>query len=240
LTTSQTSEGITKLVTPRTILDSLTLILSDAPLNDVLKTVAQVIESQNEGLLCSVLLVQDDGLHLRYGAKPDLPQAYLSLTDGMSIGPNEGSCGTAAFLREPVFAADILADVNWAKYRSVAVEAGVRAAWSHPIVSHDGTILGTFGMYYREVRHPSPFEVELIQYASSIAAIAIERERAHVELTTAFQRIEKSERQLQQTVDAIPQTIVVLSPNGSIDYANRTVLEYTGLTTEELIASIGE
>jgi PAS domain S-box-containing protein len=91
-------------------------------------------------------------------------------------------------------------------------------------------------MYYREVRHPSTYEIELIRHASSIAGIAIEREHAHAELTAALEQIKKSERQLQQTVDAIPQTIVVLTAENGIDYANRSVHEYTGLTTDELMA----
>lgn len=233
---SQKSAGLRAAVSRETILDSLKLVLAGAPLYEVLKTVARVIEGQTPGLLCSVMLLDEDGLHLRYVAKPDLSQAYLSETDGLAIGPNEGSCGTAAFLRKPVFVVDIFSDTKWAKFRDVASAAGVRAAWSNPILSREGNVLGTFGMYYREVREPSPAEIELIQHASSIAGIAIERDRAHVELMTAFEQIKQSERQLQQTVDAVPQTIVVLGPSGSVDYANRTVLDYTGLTTDELKA----
>ena len=218
------------------ILNSLAQILAGAPLREVLKTVAHLIEAQSEGLLCSIMFLDDDGLHLRYAAKPDLPQTYLSKTDGMPTGPSEGSCGTAAFLREPVFAADILTDEKWGKYKDVAAAAGVRAAWSHPIISREGKVLGTFGMYYREIRYPSSSEIELIQHASSVAGIAIERDRAQAELTTALDQVRKSERQLQQTVDAIPQTIVVLTAEGGIDYANRAVHEYTGLTIDELMA----
>ena len=217
------------------ILDSLRLVLAGAPLTEVLQTVARLIEAQSDGLLCSIMFLDEDGTHLRYAAKPNLPRAYISKTDGMSTGPSEGSCGTAAFLREPVFAADILSDEKWARYRDIAINAGVRAAWSHPILSRDGRVLGTFGMYYREVRYPSSSEIELIQHASSIAGIAIERERAHVELTTALEQVRKSERQLQQTVDAIPQTIVVLTADGGIEYANQSVHDYTGLTTDELM-----
>jgi formate hydrogenlyase transcriptional activator len=92
-------------------------------------------------------------------------------------------------------------------------------------------------MYYREVRYPEPSDIELIQYASSIAGIAIERERSQIVLTNAFEEVKKSERQLQQTVDAIPQTIVVLGSDGSIEYANRTVLDYTGLSADDLMGS---
>jgi PAS domain-containing protein len=79
--------------------------------------------------------------------------------------------------------------------------------------------------------------LKLIEHASSIAGIAIERERSQVELIKAFEDVKKSERQLQQTVDAIPQTIVVLGSDGSVEYANRTVLDYTGLSADDLMGS---
>jgi GAF domain-containing protein len=45
-------------------------------------------------------------------------------------------------------------------------------------MSHASKMLGTFGMYYREVRQPGPGEIQLIDYASRIAGIAIERDRS--------------------------------------------------------------
>jgi formate hydrogenlyase transcriptional activator len=234
---SQTSSSLSQTLSRESILDALKLILAGAELSDVLTTVTRLIEAQSPGMLCSIFLLEEDGLHLRYAAAPNLPEAYRAATDGMVIGPSVGSCGRAAFLRQPIFAPDILSDPNWSKFRDAAAAAGLRAAWSSPIMSHDSRVLGTFGMYYREVRHPEPSDIELIQHASSVAGIAIERERSQIKLTKAFEEVRKSERQLQQTVDAIPQTIVVLGSDGSIEYANRTVLDYTGLSADDLMGS---
>jgi PAS domain S-box-containing protein len=217
------------------VLDALKMILLDAPLQEVLRSLALLIEAQSEGMFCSVFLLEQDGLHLRYGAAPSLPAHYREATDGLAVGPNSGSCGTAAFLREAVFAVDILSDPRWAKFRDNAVAAGFRAAWSSPILSHDGNVLGTFGMHYREARSPEPGEMQLIDDASRIAGIAIERERAQAGLKRAFAEVTKSEGQLRQMVDSIPQTVVMLGPDGSILYANRRVLAYTGLTEEEVM-----
>jgi formate hydrogenlyase transcriptional activator len=231
---SQSSSSLSLPLSRESILDSLKLILAGAPLGEVLTTIARLIEGQSPGTLCSIFLLDEKGPRLRYAAAPNLPEAYRAATDGMLIGPNVGSCGRAAFLRQPVFASDIVSDPNWAKFRAAAAAAGLRAAWSSPIMSHDSQVLGTFGMYYREVRCPKPSDIELIQHASSIAGIAIERERSQLELIKAFEEAKKSERQLQQTVDAIPQTIVVLGSDGRIEYANRTVLDYTGLSPDDL------
>ena len=224
-----------QMLSSEEVLDALKMMLIGAPLNEVLTSVTRLIEAHSDGMLCSIFLVEKDGLHLRYGAAPSLPEAYRAATDGIAIGPEAGSCGTAAYRRQPVFVADILSDPRWVKFRDAGEAAGLRAAWSSPIMSHDGGVLGTFGMYYREVRTPGPDEIQLIDHASRIAGIAIEREQSQAALGMAFEETRKSEGQLRQIVDTIPQTIVVLGPDGSVVYVNRTVLDYTGLSTSDLM-----
>lgn len=212
------------------VFDALKMILLGAPLNEVLTSVTRLIEAHSEGMLCSIFLLDEDGLHLRNGAAPNLPEAYRAATDGLCIGPDLGSCGTAAYLRQPVFVSDIASDPKWVNFRDLALQNGLRAAWSSPIMSHDGKVLGTFGMYYREVRYPGPGEIQLIDYASRIAGIAIERDRSQSALTMAFEKIKKSEAELWQIVDTIAQLVIFLNPDGRALHANRFTLEYTGLT----------
>ena len=231
---SPTPTSSQQTLSSEAVLDALKMIFIDAPLNEVLTSVTRLIEAHSDGMLCSIFLLDKDGEHLRYAAAPNLPGSYRAATEGMAIGPNAGSCGTAAYLRQSVFTADILSDPKWVRSRDFAMQAGLRAAWSSPIMSHEGKVLGTFGMYYREVRSPTPREIQLIDYAGRIAGIAIERERSQVALRTAFEEVKKSEGQLRQIVDAIPQTIVVLGPVGNVVYVNRTVLDYTGLSMDEV------
>src|SRR5580700_7191713 len=231
-----TSASLAQTLPSDAVLDALKMILLGAPLNEVLTTITRLIEAHSTGMRCSISLLDEDGLHLRYGVAESLPEAYRAATDGISIGPNVGSCGTAAYLRQPVFVSDVASDPGWVKYRDFAVQNGLRAAWSTPMISHDNRVLGTFCMYYREVRQPGPRDIELIDYASRIAGIAIERDRSQTALTRAFEQIEKSEAQLRHIVDAIPQMIAVLNPDGSVLYMNQTLLDYTGLTIEEVMA----
>ena len=233
----RTSTRSSPTVSAEAVLDALKMILTDAPLNEVLSSVTRLIEANSEGMLCSIFLVEKEGRQLRYAAAPSLPEKYRAATDGVTIGPNAGSCGTAAYRKEPVFVSDIVTDPKWVKYREAAVSAGLRAAWSSPIISREGSVLGTFGMYYREVRSPAPSEIQLIDYASRIAGIAIERQRSQAALKLAFEDIKKSEGQLQQIVDAIPEMIVVLGPDGSVEYVNRTVLDYLGVPANKIMES---
>jgi len=232
-----TSPSLAHTLPSDAVLDALKMILLGAPLNEVLTTITRLIEAHSTGMRCSISLLDEDGLHLRYGVAESLPEAYRAATDGICIGPSVGSCGTAAYLRQPVFVSDIASDPRWVKYRDFAIQNGLRAAWSTPMMSHDGKVLGTFCMYYGEVRHPGPAEIQLIDYAGRIAGIAIERHRSQTALTRAFDQIEKSEAQLRHIVDAIPQMIAVLNPDGSVLYMNQTLLDYTGLTIEEVMAT---
>jgi len=209
------------------VLDALKMILLGAPLNEVLTTITRLIEARSEGMLCSISLVDEDGLHLRYGVAENLPQTYRAATDGICIGPNVGSCSAAAYLRQPVFVADILSDPKWVKFRDSAAAAGLRAAWSSPILSHDGKVLGTFDMYYREVRHPGIDEIQLIDYASRIAGIAIERKRAE-------EKLRQDEQELRQLIDFLPQHVLVLDTGGFLLQANQMMLDYNGHTLEEM------
>src|SRR5580692_4059884 len=209
------------------VLDALKMMLIGVSLNEVLTSITRLIEAHSEGMLCSIFLLDEDGLHLRYGVSPNLPQEYQAATDGTCIGPNVGSCGAAAYLRQPVFVSDILSHPNWTNFRSVVLQSGLRAAWSTPIMSQDGKVLGTFCMYYREVRHPGTNDIQLIDYASRIAGIAIERERSQSALT-------KSEAELPTIVDAIPQLIIAVGADGTFLYANQALRDYTGLTQEEV------
>src|SRR5205823_4488963 len=96
------------------VLHALEMILLGACLNEVLTSVTRLIEAHGEGILCSIFLLAEDGLHLRCAAAPSLPEAYRAAIDRLDIGPTAGSCGTAAYLRQPVFVSDIASDSKWA------------------------------------------------------------------------------------------------------------------------------
>jgi PAS domain S-box-containing protein len=159
----------------------LEMIARDAPLEEILEKLVRVVEAQFAGLLCSVLLLDEDGLHARHGAAPSLPEPYSKAIDVMCIGPKAGSCGTAMYRREPVVVTDILHDPLWEDYRKLAEPYGFRACWSTPILTHSGKALGSFAMYYREPRSPNRSETRALELATHLAGIAIERKLAREE-----------------------------------------------------------
>ena len=160
----------------------LEMIARDAPLEQILVQLVRVVEAQFAGLFCSVLLLDENGQHVRHGAAPSLPAPYTKAIDGLPIGPKAGSCGTAMYRREPVVVRDILEDPLWEEYRALAEPSGLRACWSTPILAHSGKVLGSFAMYYREPRSPNPAEYRALEMATHLAGIAIEQKLTHEQL----------------------------------------------------------
>ena len=206
----------------------LEMIATGAPLHEVLAVVTRDIEEQSPGMLSSILLLDSHGLNLRHGAAPSLPESYVRAIDGIAIGPSAGSCGTAAYRREPVIVSDIATDPLWADFRDLGLSHGLRACWSTPIFSSQGDVLGTFAMYYREPRNPDQPDLELIDRATHIAGIAIERKRA-----------EEALREINDTLEAVirasPMGITILDSDGNVKLWNPAAERIFGWQAEEVL-----
>lgn len=157
----------------------LEMIEANAPLGEILTSLVLLLEAQSPDMLCSVLLLSDDGDHIRHGAAPSLPDEYVKAIDGAPIGPKNGSCGTAMWRGKPVIVTDITSDPLWEDYRGLASGSGLGACWSTPILTKTGKVLGSFAMYYREPRAPTGAEARLIDVATRLAGKAIEQRNAH-------------------------------------------------------------
>jgi PAS domain S-box-containing protein len=174
--------------------DSLTLVLD---------ALCRLVEELAPGAVSSVLLLDPNGNKLRHGAAPSLPKAYTDAIDGLTIGPAVGSCGTAAYRGKPVIVPEIATDPRWADYRDFALPHGLRACWSTPILSSEGKVLGTFAIYYREPRTPTPEQREIIEQITHLASIALERKRAEEALRASEQVARGQAETLAQSLDVL-------------------------------------
>ena len=156
----------------------LEMVAKGDSLSDILDTLCLLVEEQSSGVLASILLMDPNGKQLRHGGAPNLPKAYTQAIDGAFIGPAVGSCGTAAYRAEQVIVSDIAVDPLWADFRDLALAHSLRACWSTPIFSSEGKVIGTFAMYYREPRSPSPREQDTIKHITHLAGVAIQRKLA--------------------------------------------------------------
>src|SRR6266581_4285243 len=210
----------------------LEMIATGVPLKEILNALCVIIEEYRPGTLASVLLLRPDGLHLDSVAGPSLPEGWTQQMEKLPIGPCAGSCGTAAYRGSPVIVSDIETDPLWdvPEHRAAALSHGLRASWSNPILSSEGKVLGTFCIYERETRSPNPHDLEVIEKATYLARVAIERDRAETDLRT-------SEEKYRDLINASPDAICVIDADGKCILVNPAGVKLAGRTEEELIGS---
>jgi len=204
-------------------------VANRASLAKIFETLVQLIEDQTRDMRCAVLLTDSDGQRLHFVAAPNIPEDYKrNIGPFLRIAPNMGSCGTAAFRREPVYTRDTRNDPLWKDADHIAVRNGLRAIWSTPILSDDNAVLGTFAMYYSKPRLPSPQHIQLIDMAVQLARVAIEAKRSE-------DALRKSEDRLRLVIDTIPAMAWSVLPDGTVDFLNQRWLNYAGVSMEEYI-----
>jgi len=162
------------LFSSESVLKLQKLIFAGSPLSEVLTNIAQVVEGQAKGMFCTIWLPGEDGKELYCAAAPSLP-GFSAEVGTMAVGPKGGSCGTAVYRKESVYVTDILTDPIWENYRDRMLPFGIRSVWSRPLFTSEGKALGTFSINYRESRSPGASDLQLIESASHITGIAIER-----------------------------------------------------------------
>ncbi len=205
------AKGEPGLFSTESVLKLQKLIFAGSPLPEVLTNIAQLVESQAEGMSCTIWLPDEDGKELYCAAAPGVP-GFIAQVGSMAVGPKGGSCGTAIYRREAVYVTDILTDPIWDNYRDRMSPYGIRSVWSRPLFNSEGKALGTFSINYHESRSPGAKDLQLIENASHITGIAIERhmkeqalrrERDRLQLLLEINSGVTSRLDLRQVVEAL-------------------------------------
>ena len=207
----------------------LELMAQGGSLSEVLRQIVLLIERQEEGMLCSILLLDKAQGRLHHGAAPSLPEPFVKAIDGCGIGPCAGSCGTAAHRREPVIVEDIGTHPCWVDYRHLALPHGLRACWSTPIFSGEGgEVLGTFAIYYRQPRAPSGRESGWVARATHLAALAIGRDRAQ-------RALRMSDARYRQIVETTYEGVWLVDANARTLFVNDRAAQLLGYSPGEML-----
>jgi len=201
----------------------LKMVASGCPLSEILTALCRLIEEFSKGSLCGILLVDRASNHVGHVAGPSLPAEYNKAILQVIITPEAGPCGTAICTKEQVIAADIESDTRWGDaWRTLALSHGLRACWSTPIFSSDGSVLGTFAIYWREPRTPTSQDQTLIEQTTDLAAVAIGRKRA-------AEALRASEHLARGQLDALTHTLDALAqesdPDRLLEHVMRTIVE---------------
>lgn len=155
----------------------LEAMVREEPLPQLMTLICEEVERMAPDVIATVLRVDAEG-RLRALAAPSLPQVLCDAVEGLAIGPQVGSCGTAAYLGEPVIVTDIATDPLWRDYHALFTPEGIRACWSSPVKNHAGQVVGTFAFYFREPRGPSNLHLRLVEVCLHLCTLAMARDLA--------------------------------------------------------------
>lgn len=208
--------------------DILSMISTDQALPEILKTICLLAQSQAPDTLCSVLLVDKEQKHLVQGATPSLPDSFNQALHGIAIGPSVGSCGTAVYRRQLIIVDDIGSDPLWHEFRDIALQHGLRACWSIPLISHHGDVLGTFAIYSLQPGSPSDEHLQLMATVGQLAAIAIERQHDRM-------RLQASEQRYRSLFTFNPNPVFSFDLNGNFESMNQAGCQLSGYSEAQLL-----
>ncbi|MGO9427053.1 MAG: PAS domain S-box protein, partial [Steroidobacteraceae bacterium] len=201
-------------------------IAANAPLSTALEAICEVIERVMAGGFCAINLLNEEAQVLSFGVAPSLPRAFLAAMDCAPVGIRFGSCSAAVYLSRQVTVADIDTDALWEYRREAAQHAGLRAAWSAPIVASDGKVVGTFAVYQRQPALPLPRDLELMSRMTQIAGIAIERRSAE-------DALRESEAKFRGLFESVMEGVYRTTRDGRLLVVNPAFVQMLGYTSAE-------
>lgn len=202
-------------------------VASSLELPQIMQRIVLGIEEILPNAIASILLLDEEGKRLLHGSAPSLPNSYNDAIHGEPIGPQAGSCGTAAYLRKPVIVADIEHDPLWDSYREFALKYNLRACWSHPIFDEKQKVIATFAVYHNQVKTPEPEELDTIERISKIISIAINKQRNE-------ERVRRSESRFREAFQDAATGVAIMTIYGQYIECNQAYCDMLGYTNDEL------
>ncbi len=198
----------------------LEMLAQENPLVTILEALCRLVEELSSESKAAILLLAVDGKQLWHAAAPSLPRSYVEDMGGIEVGPEVGSCGTAAHRREAVTVCDIANDPLWVKYRDRALRNGVHASWSTPIFASGGNLLGTFAILSNKPCSPTPRHQQITGRITHLASIAIERTHAQ-EATRAAEKFARG--QADALTEALDALVRESSADRIVEHVLRTI-----------------
>jgi PAS domain S-box-containing protein len=207
----------------------LEMVAAGGALKDVLAALCRFVEDTAADCKCGLYLIDWSGPTFHTGAAPSMPATFNDALEGLTVEAKAGPCALAALTRSQVIAEDFESNLHWQQslIRPLALGHGLRAQWSTPICSRDGSVLGTFAIFQDHPSSPTQVQQDLIAQVTHIASIAIER-------ALADEALRSSERNLSLTINTIPTFISVSRADGTVLSVNQAALDYHGITLEDV------
>lgn len=210
-------------------------IANGKPLKETLNEIARFIESLSpEESFASVLLLDEAEHKLYSAAAPSLPESFLKVINGLVVGDNVGSCGTSVYRKKQIISDDIETDPLWVNFKDWIIgEHGLKSCWSTPLMSKENSVYGTFALYFKRKKTPTKSDLELIDAATHLAVIAIERKRSEASFLEGQQILSQTESRYKVLVEGFSDIIFITDYHSRLLYANPALKEQTGFIVSD-------
>ena len=229
----------------------MTLITVGTPIGEVLEAIILAVEEEAPDVACSIYLLNRETGWLHLAAAPSLPPVYRNTVVQAPIGPDVGSCPVAAYRNERVIVEDIQTDPLWTPIKHLVDGTDLAACWSQPIRGSQGEVIGTFAIYRRRIGGPGPSDLDFMETAAEMGAIAIGRVKSEEELAAARDVAESANRaksdflanmshEIRTPLNGVIGVVAALAQT-ELTPAQRemvSLIESSGVTLERLVSDV--
>ncbi|EPR66061.1 sensor histidine kinase [Cyclobacterium qasimii] len=225
----------------------MNMIIQHEPLKNITDKIVETIETAIPNCVGSILLLNKENGTLHKLTVTNLPEGFMNAIEGIAIGPLQGSCGSAAFLKKEVIVTDISNDANWKKYKELASTYNLKACWSFPLFSSNQELLGTFAIYFNTPRKPLAVEREIIFNITQATSVAIEQHnvrtalnKSREELATYAELLENRVSERTTELKDIVQKLVESNLSLEDQIQDTKAAENRALSSQELLGNISK
>ncbi|MFD1553358.1 hypothetical protein DNU06_06750 [Putridiphycobacter roseus] len=199
----------------------LEMIIQHEPIVYISRKIVRILENTMENCIASISVLNESEQTLHLLASPNLPKEFTKAIEGIVIGPNQGSCGAAAYLKKDVIIAEVAIDPNWGNYKELANQNGIKACWSFPLFSSSKKVLGTLAIYSKSNSYPSDVENDVIADMVQLASVAIEQNNSRIELDYSKLQLKQYAESLEEKV--AKRTLALKKVVGQLEHSNTSL-----------------
>ena len=198
------------------------LLVLGKRLDEIFKTLVEYVESLDDGLRCSIMVLDKASNCLKFVGVGHLPAAFRQAFDGIQAGSQSGACGLVMQQGERLVIEAIQSHPAFVNFRQVCLEAGFQSCWSEPLRGENRALLGVLTVYAQSQRLPTIDDLRTLETAAEMASAAILRHRYD------------EEQQLALSVyNASKEAILVTDKDNKIIQVNPAFCTITGYDADE-------
>ena len=154
----------------------LQMILKGVPAEEIFAMLARNIEKQARHMFCAILMPNKDG-SLRHVGGSSLAKTLITTSERARALPTLG-----LLQQEGGNSAEVLGNPRWGEYQRLAADHGLQLQWVVPICSSSDKVLGAVAAYYRLGFTPDRGDLKLLEIATDLGKIVLERKQAEARL----------------------------------------------------------